>query len=149
MNFSVERSETDCKCNEKRELWSREDDLINHRLTWLGVTQTLIATVLAVIGSQAASDVSPSDLSQDAKAASLILAVVGLATCLAIWWGIKAASDAQKIIDWRYNSEPGISERTTARGRFVAHAIPLILAVGWLLYLVLIGRKYFLGLVCS
>jgi hypothetical protein len=147
--MSADDPNDDKKQELKRQLWAREDDLINHRLTWLGVTQTIIATATAVVAISAQPNPSIVELTDNAKFASLILALVGLSTSALIAVGIKAACDAQKSIDWRYQDQSGITDRTTKRGRFTALAIPIIFLFGWVFYLAFVGRKYFWALVCT
>ncbi|HMV16310.1 MAG TPA: hypothetical protein PLL39_09925 [Rhodocyclaceae bacterium] len=129
---------------EGREKWIHEDNLLNHRLSWLGVTQGLLFAALGLIISQTGTTpMTNANLSaghaSDLKAqllAKLINGVplLGLVSSLLILVGTLAATVAMAKIKKRYElPEYGISLITTVFGWICAVGIPYIFCVAWLI----------------
>jgi len=117
-----------------REKWSMEDELINHRMTWLLVSQGLLfsafaalfyakATALAPLIQQPSctsvcADVKPQieKLVSDLGDAILLVPVVGIMVSLTIWVSIFAAAEAGAS-----GSTPmsPIMRRSTPRAMFI------------------------------
>lgn len=116
-----------------------EDDLINHRLTWLVYLQTIFFGGFFLLGSS--TSVS---LEHWTKARSFIVAI-GLASSVAALAGIFLAARAIRALRWRFLDQlaahkadaqeypdPVVSSFSNLLGLTIANAIPLVLLLGWI-----------------
>lgn len=101
-----------------RDLWWREHELMNHRLTWLGVVQTLLFTaygfsVVSALGFE------------------IIISYAGILTAVIIFLGTIAAVVAQINLSPKINGQGktfplGIRTTTTLLGWMPPVLIPLL-----------------------
>ena len=84
-----------------REQWTHEDNLINHRITWLILSQGLLLTAYCVLLQSSTAPAAPSE------AVRLVQWVpwAGIGLSVAISVGIIAAINAMDDVKDRYNSE--------------------------------------------
>ncbi len=111
---------------QKRELWRHEDELINHRLNWLGVTQGLLFAGYVLATEKGIEKVLN------------LLAIAGLLTSGLILVGVCAALISMHFIHKDGPEEEkhhfGVRRFTTYSGWFSAAGIPLIFfAIWWLI----------------
>jgi len=124
-----------------RERITTEDNLINHRLTWLLVPQAVLYGFCAT--TFAKGTIGPFELLLVA-----LVACLGIVTCALGWFSIMAAAAAITLIQQQYRyywpcpdpklpflSAPG---NLDAQGMRAAKWLPLCFIVAWLL-LVLLG----------
>lgn len=109
---------------QKRDHWKQEDELINHRVSWLGVTQGLL---FAAYGLSGTADIRG------------LLAWAGLLTSALAFFGLCAALLAMHFIHQDGPSDEkrhfGVRHFTTVAGWAAAAGIPLVFFVIWLLIL--------------
>ena len=110
-------------------LWRREDQLVNHRLTWLGITQTIFFGGFALTVSK------DSGIDRDAMLdVSWAISLMGFSTSTLTLVGVIAASIAQHIVGKKFASSTGhggISSWTTFLGRVNSVGIALCFVVSW------------------
>lgn len=115
-----------------RQLWEHEDNLIHHRLTWLGVTQGLF---LAGYGlSLKVSADNPNDRTSQLLD---LFPILGFSISLLIAIGVFAAAWAMWKIKNKFDvnefgiSGFGISWPTSILGITCAFGIPMVFLYGW------------------
>lgn len=120
---------------ESQERWKHEDDLINHRLTWLGVFQGIL---FAAYGLLATDLLSGSSKCENADGANQLQSVVdlipwlGLLTSSLILIGVMGAGWAMiRIWDQYRLDQLGVSNQTTAIGWGCAVLLPVCFQVAW------------------
>lgn len=126
-----------------RTLWRFEDELINHRLTWLGFSQGLLFAAYALIysrvnwieteaGSIAAHFVKSDNLPPIPIVLDSI-ALLGIFLCFIVVVGVIAAIFAMMLIHKRSSSPvPGISSTTTIIGLLPPLFIPAGFSAFWI-----------------
>jgi hypothetical protein len=108
----------------RHRLFHHEDDLINHRLTWLIGSESLLFTGYAVLVSGVASG----SVAQTVR----WLPLLGIAVAGTIWVGILGAVAASLILKRRYGQHTlGIHWLTTAMGWAPGTLLPLIFMTTW------------------
>ena len=132
-----------------RERWLHEDDLINHRLTWLLVAQTILfagcATLLAMLfnGEMALTGCNRHIVLQTVQS---VLPWVGFAIALSIGLGVAGALISMHIIHRKANEELqgsfqyGIHWLPSVLGQISGAFLPLLFAGVWLYLIALFGR---------
>ena len=113
-----------------REQWTHEDNLVNHRLMWLILSQGLLFTAYGTLST--------------AKHKWLVIGfpVFGMAVAAVIGVSIFAALDATAAIRKQF-AEAGLnalcsiapSTRTGHRGKWAALALPFVFGALWMLAL--------------
>ena len=113
-----------------REQWTHEDNLVNHRLMWLILSQGLLFTAYGTLST--------------ARHKWLVIGfpLFGMAVALVIGISIFAAIDATAAIKRQYD-EAGLTRlcsltpltRTGHRGKWAAQSLPFVFAALWLLAL--------------
>lgn len=99
--------------------WQQENELVNHRLSWLGTTQSFLFAGV-VFSHQFDFDIGRG------------VAIFGMATSAVIFIGTLAAVIAQLIIALAQpKNRFGVSWITTAMGWSSAILIPLLFVFGW------------------
>jgi hypothetical protein len=101
--------------------WQKESELLNHRLTWLGATQSFLFAGL--VFSQGF----------DFKICQEIT-LFGFATSMAVLLGALAAVFAQMAVGWTAKKNIflfGAHRVATLMGWFAAVALPTLFAYGW------------------
>jgi len=139
------------KQEEGREKWIHEDNLLNHRLTWLGLTQTLLFAALGLVIQQSGtsgpqptsaqltmpgSALTHSSNLQNPILLKLVngLPIVGLVTSMLILIGTLAATAAMARIKRQFDlPRYGISLSTTVAGWICAVGLPYAFTVTWAL----------------
>ena len=123
--------------DDTRERWIHEDQLINHRLGWLGVTQGIL---LAAYGmalrelSTLALQTPRSPLYDPTHFLAQLPPPIGFSTSLLVFVGVLAANIVMyRIGDISRSLNYGISRRITLMGQCAGVGIPLIFVVVWLL----------------
>lgn len=127
---------------EAREKWVHEDDLINHRLSWLGVTQGLLFAALgfALHEQSALSNDAGPPMSPLLKLLVNYLPYLGLLTSTLIFIGVLGATIAMIRIKRIYGLDQyGISLLTTAMGWTCALGLPVSFVIAWVLVLLNTG----------
>lgn len=118
-------------CDDKdciRKLWEHEDDLINHRMTWLGVTQGLLFAAYGVVLNIPIT----SDNKQQLEKLSQLITDIGFYTSTLILVGITAAIIAMwKIKNDCNQKQLGITTPTTVMGWICAAGLPLVFIYAW------------------
>lgn len=127
-----------------RERWLHEDDLINHRLTWLLVAQTILfagcATLLALLfGSE--TTLTDHNRAIVLHTVSVVIPWVGVAIAFSIGLGVAGALTSMHIIYRKANEELqgsfeyGIHWLPSILGQIAGAFLPLLFVGAWL-YLV-------------
>lgn len=143
-----------------REMWAREDELVNHRLTWLGFAQTLLVTGYGYVIKEefyiveklydcanCSLDLNLCDRPEMVSGYRLFkyivdrLPYVGLGTSVLILVGTLAATVAMgKIAKNYHHKKLGVSWPTTLAGWLCAVGIPFFFCLVWLLLLSAAGQ---------
>ncbi len=116
-----------------REKWVHEDNLVNHRLTWLLVSQTLMFAGYGVLLDSLGRCPSPSQASHIRRLLTY-LPFFGIATSLLILGGIVAAVWALIILR-RRNAGLDVYRWTTVLSFLASIGLPVVFAIAW--YIVL------------
>jgi hypothetical protein len=123
--------------------WAREDDLINHRLTWLMVSQTLLFSAYAALyyaeATTFAAKCDLRDFNAKIEKANSFIPLLGAFSSFAIWVAVLGAASAMFIL-WRRHEKIRpphhypifVSRLTTCLGLVPPLFIPLIFAFVWL-----------------
>ena len=132
-----------------RERWLHEDDLINHRLTWLLVAQTILfagcATLLALLfdGDKALTCDNSEIVLHTVR---YVIPWVGMAIALSIGLGVAGALASMHIIHRKANEELpdsfeyGIHWLPSVLGQVAGAFLPVLFAGVWLYLVHLFGR---------
>jgi hypothetical protein len=132
-----------------RERWLHEDDLINHRLTWLLVAQTILfagcATLLALLfdGDKALTCDNRENVLHTVR---YVIPWVGMAIAFSIGLGVAGALASMHIIHRKANEELpdsfeyGIHWLPSVLGQVAGAFLPLLFAGVWLYLVHLFGR---------
>ncbi|MEM7206485.1 MAG: hypothetical protein AAF434_01550 [Pseudomonadota bacterium] len=116
--------------NHVRQLWEHEDHLINQRMTWLGVTQTLLFAAYGLLLTQ--SNVQDGMSKDKLHELSELLPIVGVLTSSVILIGIIAAFLAMCELKKKCNLEClGITDNTTYMGLTCGLGLPVIFVAAW------------------
>ena len=113
--------------------WDDENNLINQRLTWLGVFEGLLFTTYGFIFSADPEKVDEALRKQ----LEMMIPLFGLATSLLILLGVLAAMIAQCILSkcgevkWGKKKSLGVNCVTTVMGWVCAGGLPLSFAIAW------------------
>lgn len=112
--------------------WWQEDNLVNHRLTWLLQSQALIFAGFGLLVSRTKQDVV------DAARSELLVQVlpwIGWISSIAVAIGIVAAAMAQQALRrfyWRtHGLSLGVTPLTARGGRVPSYLLPVLFAGGW------------------
>jgi len=117
--------------NHVRQLWEHEDNLINQRMTWLGITQSLLFTAYGVLLTRNLS--KGSELAATVSELEFIIPIIGVATSALILLGIVAAVLAMKHIkDTCKLNCLGITNYTTYMGLGCGAGLPIVFIFSWL-----------------
>jgi hypothetical protein len=119
---------------EKRKLaharWWQEDSLVNNRLTWLLTSQSFLFAGYGFIARASHTNLTP-----EQQALIKALPWLGLSICIVIALAIKAAWDAQGILESRYCDElrikVGVDDETNSAGRIPGSLLPVIFVCCW------------------
>jgi heme/copper-type cytochrome/quinol oxidase subunit 3 len=118
-----------------REKWTHEDDLLNHRLTWLLVSQTLLFAAYGAVLKIRIDLQSLPVPRTEAKVEVLVrwLPRFGLITSLLIFFSVFAAALALRELKRRY-PEAGVDVKsyTSAMGLIASLGLPLTFLAAWL-----------------
>src|SRR5690349_20887737 len=127
--------------NPWREMWTHEDHLINYRLTWLLVTQTLLFTGYASLLEALLDEEKNIKGANRGILLSLVKDVIpalGIVIALVILLGVVAALGAMYIIG-KSRTDPtptgsrwGIHWLTTIMGWLSGGLLPILFAIVWL-----------------
>ena len=132
-----------------RDRWLHEDDLINHRLTWLLVAQTILfagcATLLALLfdGEHALSGCNREVVLHTVR---VVIPWVGVAIAFSIGLGVAGALTSMHIIHRKANEELqgsfeyGIHWLPSVLGQIAGAFLPLLFVGVWL-YLVFVFQR--------
>ena len=133
---TTEHSMIDCDNIEHiRQLWEHEDNLINQRMTWLGVTQTILFAAYGLLLTVKPSD-CVSNL-ENQKELVTLLPIIGLATSILILVGIIAAIFAMKEIKKQCRLDClGIKNYTIYMGLTCGVGLPIVFVIAWLCILI-------------
>jgi hypothetical protein len=130
---------------QQREKWIHEDNLINHRLTWLLATQTLLLGAYGLL-NQRITDWFFCPTTAQLLHLSFLMAFlpwigVSLAVILAI--GIGAACVAMTILidEAPAQAKPYVHRYTTRAGWFTACAMPALFCAIWVVVAVKQPRR--------
>ncbi len=114
-----------------RERWKHEDELINHRLSWLLVSQTILFAGYGLVSG--GSDGEGYTLSSEALRIGGMIPWLGLGTSLAILIGVGAAAWALWKLKKQYpNERLDVSTPTTILGWTCAGSLPVLFVVAWI-----------------
>ena len=126
------------KEKDSRDRWVHEAELVNHRLTWLGVSQGLLFTAYGLIISKSGSTATSSSAISHLPISNILeyIAAAGLALSFVVLIGVSAAHLAMFYIhkDTNYKNEIpefGVRTHTTIMGALTAMLMPLIFMVLW------------------
>jgi hypothetical protein len=123
--------------------WAREDDLINQRLTWLMVSQTLLFSAYAALyyaeATTFAAKCDLRDFNAKIEKANSFIPLLGAVSSGAIWIAVFGAVSAMLML-WRRHEKVRsphhhpifVSRLTTCLGLVPALIIPLVFAFVWL-----------------
>ncbi len=128
-----------------RDRWTREDELINHRLQWLGVTQGLLFASYSLsfqLVSERKEALERSALLHKIDVLQITLPLAGIFISAFILLGVLAALLAMYYIRKDALAEnvpkvnlPGVRWFTTMLGWSAAAAVPIIFVLAWILIL--------------
>lgn len=111
-----------------------ENDLINHRLTWLLAGQPLLLLAYANLVSVKVAQTEQFVAAGARQSAVYWLPWIGFGSALAVWTGVIAATVAFRIVTLRRPSRRfGVHWATTITGFVPPLLIPPLLMCGWLL----------------
>ena len=114
-----------------RRLWEHEDNLINHRMTWLGVVQALLFAAYGTLLNLKPNETCVS--LEQIKGIQEMIIWVGFFTSALIAIGIAAAIFAMyKIKKICGHNHLGITNTTTIMGWICAGGIPVVFITAWL-----------------
>jgi|GEM_PF-2881939 len=120
---------------EGRAKWVHEDVLLNHRLTWLGLTQAILFAAYGIAIQQLASekaDACTKDYRQLVDHLLNGLKAIGLFTSILIFIGALAATVAMAKIKKEFSLPTyGISLSTTIAGWVCAVGLPYEFSTTW------------------
>lgn len=132
-----------------RERWLHEDDLINHRLTWLLVAQTILfagcATLLALLFDRDKALTGP-NRAIVLHTVQVVLPWVGFAIAVSIGLGVAGALTSMHIIHRKANEELrgsfeyGIHWLPSVLGQISGAFLPVLFAGVWLYLVLVFGR---------
>ena len=129
MNASTPESPTYTEhMKQGRERWVHEDHLIDHRLTWLGLTQTLLFAAEGILIEKTPT------AKKEALFEKLdwILPVVGFVSSALIYCGVLAATIAMVRIKKQHGMpDYGVSKGTTIGGWTSAIGLPFLFMWAW------------------
>jgi hypothetical protein len=119
------------------EKWKHEDEVINHRLTWLGFSQGLLFAAYGLIIQLSANvildKINNPTLVTAIKELSSIIPMIGILTSSLVLAGVLAAAVSMCIITKKYNLETfGVSTITTISGLLCALGFPSVFIWAWL-----------------
>ncbi len=126
-------SSTRDQTEDLREKWTHEDDLINHRITWLFVSQTLLFAGYGLLLQVRSSNPTPAtEVLPKIDRMIWWLPVVGFVTSLLILIGVVAAGAAMIALRQR-NKGPRLDVHlgTSTMGWFSACGLPLVFVIVW------------------
>ncbi|MGC4094899.1 MAG: hypothetical protein QM756_44675 [Polyangiaceae bacterium] len=129
-------SENDNLRKELREKWVHEDHLINHRLTWLLTSQTILLGAYGLV-NQRLSDWFFCPTESQLKHTVFLLNVipwVGIAVSGFLLLGLVAAGRAMKIIRRQHRAiggAPDVNKWTARLGLVAALPLPLVFMAAW------------------
>lgn len=110
-----------------REKWTHEDDLINHRITWLLLSQTLLFTAYGIF-LQTASQ--PDHLASVDKLIPII-PFIGFLICIIIMWSILTALVTMRCL--RKQNEKIVAKSNTGIGGFLPPILlPIVFLLSWI-----------------
>jgi hypothetical protein len=110
-----------------REKWTHEDDLINHRITWLLLSQTLLFTAYGIF-LQTASQ--PDHLASVDKLIPVI-PLIGFAVSIIIMWSIGAALASMRFL--RKQNKEIVAKPNTGIGGFLPPILlPIVFLLSWI-----------------
>ena len=118
------------------EKWKHEDEVINHRLTWLGFSQGLLFAAYGLIVQLSANVTSATikdpSLVTAIKKLSSIIPMIGMLTSLLVLAGVLAAAVSMYIIKNDYDLKTyGVSKGTTIFGMLCAVGFPSVFIWAW------------------
>lgn len=120
----------------RRSMWVHEDELINHRLNWLLVSQGLLFAAYGILLEITAAP--NSSASQPSALAALLelLPLLGIVTSLAILFGVGAALVAMAILycrakDAKSRATLHVHLATTLIGWLAGAALPAVFFYAW------------------
>ena len=133
---TTEHSMIDCDNIEHiRKLWEHEDNLINQRMTWLGVTQTILFAAYGLLLTVKLPEGDPNIENQ--KELITLLPIIGLATSILILVGIIAAIFAMKEIKKQCKLDClGIKNHIIYMGLTCGVGLPIVFVIAWLCILI-------------
>jgi hypothetical protein len=129
-----------------RDYMKHEDDLLNHRTTWLLVIQGFLFATLGVLGEWILPNKTPDLLRTERQFLVFVLAIVGLTIASVAYLSIKAANDAIDSLEKKWNNlriryegwellpdiAGGGHPKAKGRGKKPALWIPRVIFLAWL-----------------
>lgn len=141
-----------------RDRWTREDELINHRLQWLGVTQGLLFASYSLsfqLVSEKKEALERAALLHKIDVLQIALPLAGIAISAFILLGVLAALLAMYLIRQDALAEnipkvelPGVRWFTTMLGWSAAAAVPIVFGLAWI-FILKPQLAYGLGLIAT
>ena len=110
-----------------REKWVHEDNLINHRLTWLLNSQTIFFAAYGLVSVYGDMPKIQGDLDKILS----ILPVVGIVTGLLIFISILGAARALQLLNKNGEYRLGVSDGTHQFGLVCPLLMPFVFIVSW------------------
>ncbi|MBC8386509.1 MAG: hypothetical protein ISS18_04880 [Bacteroidales bacterium] len=135
------------KYEEFREKWKHEDGLINQRLTWLLITQTLLFAGYANIFVKIMEAESITIITHFLL---LVMAIFGILFSNIIRISVNAAIMAMYDLKKQYKEEGNIdtSERATDKGFKASKNMPKLFIILWILLLLFQLQELLLQIIC-
>ncbi|MEM1222516.1 MAG: hypothetical protein AAGH40_07105 [Verrucomicrobiota bacterium] len=113
--------------NRERDKWVHEDQLINHRLTWLIASQSLLFAGYGLLVQK-----EPTKRTPEISELLVCFPWLGTLTSAAILLGILGAMSAMVFIAGNADQDPDIHWITTGLGWLAAVSLPTIFLVSWI-----------------
>jgi hypothetical protein len=133
--LEVERRKLDLELEKNaRQRWWHEDGLVNHRLSWLLVSQALLFAAFGSLSKPVAPGLPP--VPEVFNKAIQLIPVVGIAVAVIVLLAAGAACWAQHKLQVEYKNkipgfELGVSTATTLLGWSPSILIPIAFAASW------------------
>lgn len=120
-----------------REKWVHEDDLINHRLNWLLMTQTILFAAYGLLLDNQPDTTANDNLGRNVDALIKVLPYLGIAVSGLIFLGVLGAVGAMYAL--RRNRTKEVKEMdidaalwTSILGQLTGLLLPIVFIAAWL-----------------
>lgn len=116
-----------------RKKWVHEDNLINQRLNWLLMTQTILFAAYGLLLGATDKGIKADDIAKKIDSAVNIIPWIGISVSSLIFLGIVGAVGAMCVLKKQvHEMDLDVAKWTTILGQATGLFLPLVFIVGWL-----------------